>query len=102
MNYNLSVFADEISRDFKTQLQVLKKFNIKYIEFRSVNDVQLIEYSDKSINEFNKQLNNEGIKVSSLASPIGKIEVNGDLKTHYEKFKRTVEIAEMIGAPYIR
>lgn len=102
MNYNLSVFADEISKDFSTQLKVLKKFNINYIELRSVNGVQLIEYSDKNINEFKKQMDFEGIKASSLASPIGKIDVTGDLNTHFEKFKRTVEIAEMIGAPYIR
>lgn len=102
MNYNISVFADEISKDFSTQLKVLNKFNIRYLEFRGVNGVQLVEYSDKSINEFKKQMDCAGIKVSSLASPIGKIDVTGDLKTHFEKLKRTVEIAEMIGAPYIR
>jgi sugar phosphate isomerase/epimerase len=102
MQYKISVFADEISQNFETQLEVLSKFNIGYIEARCIEDVQLIEYSTESIKEFKKVIDYYGIKLSSLASPIGKIFIKGDLKTHYEKFKRSVEIAEMLEAPYVR
>jgi sugar phosphate isomerase/epimerase len=102
MQYKLSAFADEISDNFETQLKVLKSFNIGYIEARCIENVQLIEYSTKDIKEFKNILDGYGIKLSSLASPIGKISIRGDLKTHYEKFKRTVEIAEILEAPYIR
>lgn len=102
MKFKLSAFADEISQDFDVQLKTLKRFNIDHIEVRCIENVQLIEYSTESIKEFKKKLDYNGIKLSSLASPIGKISINGDLKTHYEKFKRTVEIAEILDAPYIR
>lgn len=102
MQIKLSAFGDEISQNFETQLKVLKKFNIDYIEIRCIEDVQLIEYNTASIKEFKKILDYYNIKLSSLASPIGKISITGDLKTHYEKFKRTVEIAELLEAPYIR
>jgi sugar phosphate isomerase/epimerase len=102
MQYKLSAFADEISDNFETQLKVLKSFNIGYIEARCIENVQLIEYSTQDIKEFKNILDGYGIKLSSLASPIGKISIRGDLRTHYEKLKRTVEIAEILEAPYIR
>ncbi|AGK99402.1 sugar phosphate isomerase/epimerase family protein [Clostridium pasteurianum] len=102
MEFKLSAFGDEISQKLGNQLKVLKKFNIDFIEIRSVEDVQLLEYNTSIIKEFKKVLDDYNIKVSSLASPIGKISIRGDLKTHLEKFKRAVEIAEYLNTKYIR
>lgn len=102
MNFKISAFGDEISPSLEAQLIALKKLSIDYIELRSVDYVQLIEYCDNKIDEFKRQLDFYNVKVSSIASPIGKIYITGDLKTNFEKFKRTVEIAERLDSPYIR
>ena len=41
----LSAFADEISDDFKTQMDVLEAHGIYYIEMRNVNGKCIVNYS---------------------------------------------------------
>lgn len=75
---------------------------ISYIEMRGVNGKPLVEYSLEEVEEIKKQLERNGIRLSSIGSPIGKIIITEDFDAHFELYKKTVEIAKIMETPYIR
>ena len=98
----ISGFADEISNDLSEQLATLNELGIKHMEMRNVNGKCIVDYSIDEVKEFKKQLDEAGVKLSAVGSPIGKIKITDDFEPHLEKFKHTLEIAKVLEAPYIR
>ena len=98
----ISGFADEISADFEKQLEVLGRLGFSYMEIRGVNGKGIDTYEASQVKEIKQRLDVAGIEISSLASPIGKIEIGQDFEGHYEHFKQVVELAHILEAPYIR
>ena len=98
----LSAFADEIADDLKTQMDVLEKHGVKYIEMRGVNGKNLVDHSLEEVAELKKELDKRGFKLSSVGSPIGKIHITDDFEPHLEKFKHTIEIAKLLETKYVR
>ncbi len=95
-------FADEIAQDLDTQIESFKKLGINYIEMRGVDGDNLIHHDNAKVTEIKKKLDDAGIKLSALGSPLGKIGIDDPFEPHYEEFKRAVEIAHMMETPYIR
>lgn len=98
----LSGFADEIDPALTKQMEVIKKLGMSHIEMRGVNGKGLVEYSVAEAREIKKQLDDNGIRLSSLGSPIGKIKITDDFEPHFELYKHTVELAHLMETPYIR
>lgn len=97
-----SGFADEIDPDLTKQIQVLKKCSINYVEMRGVNGKGLVEHSLAEAKEVKKQLHDEGIRLSAIGSPIGKIKITDEFEPHMELYKHTVELAHEMETPLIR
>ena len=103
MNYNkYSGFSDEIASDIKTQFEVLGRLGIKYFEPRGVDGKNISELTDGEAMELKEKMDAAGIKVSSIGSPIGKIDIKDDFEPHFELFKRVVAIAKILDTKYIR
>lgn len=98
----ISAFADEIAPDLTTQMEVLKKHQISYIEMRGVNGKNITEHTLDEAKEIKQQLVSHGFQLSSIASPIGKISILDDFKPHLELFKHTLELAKLLEAKFIR
>lgn len=98
----LSGFADEIDTNLGKQIEVLKKLQMNHVEMRGVNGKGLVDYSINEAREIKKQLDESGIQLSSVGSPIGKIKITDDFAPHMELYKHTVEIAHEMETPYIR
>lgn len=98
----LSGFADEIHGNLEKQIEVLKKLDIHHVEMRGVNGKGLVEYPISEVKEIKRQLEGEGIRLSSVGSPIGKIMITGEFAPHMELYKHTVEIAHVMETPNIR
>lgn len=98
----ISGFADEISTDLGEQLATVKELGMHHIEMRNVNGKGIVNYSLNEAKEFKKQLDDAGVRLSAIGSPIGKIEITDDFAPHLDLFKHTLELAELLGAPYIR
>lgn len=98
----VSAFADEISMDLKTQMDVLEEHGISYIEMRGVNGKTITDYSLEEAKDIKKQLDKRGFKLSAIGSPIGKIGITDDFKPHKELFKHTLELADLLESKYIR
>ena len=99
---NISGFADEISPDLEEQIRVLTRLGISYVEVRGVNGKGLVDYSLNDAEKIKRRLDESGIRLSSVGSPIGKIPVTESFEEHVELFKHTVEIAKIMDTPYIR
>lgn len=101
-NFILSAFSDEIHDDLKIQMDVLEKNGIHYIEMRGVNGKNVSDLTLEEAKAIKKEMDERGFKVSSIGSPIGKIGILDEFEPHLEKFKHTLELAVILGAPYIR
>ena len=98
----LSAFADEYADNLKEQCEALNKFDIEYIELRGVNGKNVSVLTESEVKETKKILDDYGIRVSSIGSPLGKIDIKGDLNGHYETAKRVYETANILGAKNVR
>lgn len=101
-NITITGFADEIDTSLDKQIEVIKKLGINHIEMRGVNGKGLVEYSLEEVRDIKKKLDDNGIKLSAVGSPIGKINIKDDFEEHFNLFKHTVEIAKIMETQYIR
>lgn len=100
--WTLSGFADEIDPDLRTQCRVLDDLGIKYIEVRSAWDTNVLDLTDEQVDEVAGILAEHSIAVSSIGSPIGKINIGDDFDAHLLRMDRALAVARRLGAPYIR
>lgn len=98
----ISGFADEIDANLDTQIQTLNQLNIHYMEIRGVNGRNILDHTAEEVVEIKRRLDQGGIRVSSVGSPIGKIKITDPFEPHFEKFRHCVEIAKILETPYIR
>lgn len=99
---HLSGFADEVSVEFQGQLDFLKQNGVKFIELRFVDGVNIVNMKQGALQNAKSMLQEYGIGVSAIASPIGKIALDEPFEPHFEKFKLTVALAEYFGTKLIR
>lgn len=100
--FYLSAFADEISADPLEQLAVLKACGVNHIEFRSAWKTNVLSLSDTQIAEFKSLIEKEGVTLSAIGSPIGKIKIDDPFEPHLEKFHRALHLCQVFGTPNIR
>lgn len=103
----ISGFIDEIDIGFEREVEVIKKLGMKYIELRSVNGTNISDLSIEKVNDIKKYLKNKNIKISCIASPIGKINIDeidfeNKFEEHFKKFKHTLNIAQILEVKYVR
>ena len=102
-NINIYAFADEASPMIDGQITALQENGLNGLEIRNVDNVNVSEISNAKAKEVRKKLDDAGLTVWSIGSPIGKIDIERDsFAVHTEKFRRTLEIAEILGAENIR
>lgn len=95
-------FADEIGKDLKTQVRLLKSLNMEYLELRSAEGRNVADFTPSEAKEIKTYLDSEGIRVSAVGSPIGKISINDSFQEHFESYKRIVETAHILNTSSIR
>ena len=98
----ISAFADEYADSFEEQLTALNEFEIENIEIRFLNGKNISVLKRNEVTEAKKKLDAFGINVSAIGSPIGKIQLDGDINDHLETAKRIFESANIFDTRYIR
>ena len=101
----ISGFADEIDPQLDVQLKVVKELGMDHICFRAADGKGVAEYTLEEVKEVIKpRLDAAGVKVSSLGSPIGKIDIDDDAA--YEKQLKQLDtlcqICNLLDCKYIR
>ncbi len=102
MKVFLSAFADEASRDFRGQLEGLKENNISYVELRKIDGVNISAISADAARTYKKMLDDAGVRVWSLGSPLAKQYYKKDLAFEIEMAKRLCELAQIFECGNVR
>ena len=101
-NWIISAFADEYSRSVEKQISALKENGLDHVEVRFVEDKNIADLTENEVIALRKQLDEGGIKVSAVGSPLGKINLADDFEEHLEKAKRVYNTANVLGTDKIR
>ncbi len=105
MGLHISGFSDEISATFVTQLQVVKQLGMEYISLRTADKKNIADFTVEEVKEQLIPLLNEyGIKVSSLGSPIGKIKIDDEeaFEKQLVQLDTLCQICHVLDCKYIR
>ena len=97
-----SAFADEVTEDFAGQLAFLRSEHIQNIEIRFLNNKNIMDLGKDELIKAKSMLGDNGISISAIGSPIGKIKLDDPFEVHLDKFKHAVELADFFDAPFIR
>ena len=98
----LSAFADEISANLDEQIAALLHENIHFLDLRSVEGINVLDLTDQHVTEIKQKLDDAGIGVAAIASPIGKVPLNSSFDQELQRFERAITLAHAFGTPYIR
>ena len=101
----ISGFADEIDPQLDVQLKVVKELGMDHICLRAADGKGIAEYTVEEFQEsILPRLNAAGVKVSSLGSPIGKIDIGDDAAyaKQLEQLDTLCRICNAADCKYIR
>ena len=96
----LSAFADEYSAKTCEQLAMLRQQNIPLLEPRFLDGKNISAMTTEEVKALKAQLN--GIRISSIGSPLGKINLADDFGAHLELTRRVCETANILQTPRVR
>lgn len=98
----LSAFADEVTDNFQEQVQYLARQNVPCIEPRFINQKNIMDLTKAELSEAKQMINDHGLSVSAIGSPIGKVKIDEPFDKHLDRFKHAVDLAMFFKTPYIR
>ncbi|MBQ9543858.1 MAG: sugar phosphate isomerase/epimerase [Clostridia bacterium] len=100
--FHIYAFSDEAAPSLEGQIRALKRNALEGMEIRNVGKVNVSDLTPAQAKAISKRLDDEGLKVRSLGSPLGKIKITESFAEHLDKVKRTIETAAILGASRIR
>jgi sugar phosphate isomerase/epimerase len=100
--WDLSGFGDEIDPDPSVQIAVLKALGANAIEVRSAWGVNVVDLDDDQLAELKAVLARGRMRVSAVASPIGKVHVDADPQSEVDRLARVIRVADALGTRNIR
>jgi len=98
----LSAFADEVTEDFREQVEYLAGVQVGFIEPRFINRKNIMALNRSELEDARKLVRDHGLKVSAIGSPIGKVRLDEPFGPHLDQFKHAVELAQFFETPFIR
>lgn len=101
----ISGFADEISAQLDEQLKVVTELGMDHISLRAADGKGIAEYTLDEVKEsILPRLNAAGVKVSSLGSPIGKVNVDDEegFEKQLVQLDTLCQICQLLDCKYIR
>ena len=102
LKMKLCAFADEASPEISGQIAALKRNGYDYLEIRGVNGTNISKITVNEAKEVKKMLDDAGLCVWSMGSPIGKHHMERDFAPHLDDCKRVIELSYILEAPRIR
>jgi len=84
------------------QFAVLQALGARHVEMRGAWNTNVVDLSDEQVETFAGLLEHWGMRVSAIASPIGKVNIAGDPQDELRRLARAIAVAHRVGARYIR
>lgn len=98
----LSAFADEYCPDLRGQVDAMGRYGISHIELRFLDGKNVSELTAQEAGEAKRILEDGGIRVSALGSPLGKFHLEESFASHLEVARRIFENANILETNQIR
>lgn len=98
----LCAFADESASSIEGQIEALKRNNIDYLELRSVDGKNVSKLTDEEALAIYDKLNASDVKVWSIGSPLGKVDIECDFEEYKNTARRICKIAKIFHTDKIR
>jgi len=102
VDWMLSGFGDEVDPDPIVQSAVLAALGASHIEVRSAWGVNVVDLDDEQLRRLVETLADRGLRVSAVASPIGKVGLDSDPEDEAARLARIVRVAKALGTANIR
>ena len=102
MNVRLSAFSDEAGTSLREQIDALHRNNIALTELRSVDKINVAELTLESAKSIHSTLKSEGIALSAVGSPMGKVKISTDIEAYLDTVKYICELANIFETDRIR
>ncbi|SEJ80368.1 Sugar phosphate isomerase/epimerase [Arthrobacter sp. yr096] len=100
--WNLSGFGDEVDPDPAVQAAVLLALGASHIEVRSAWGTNVSELEPDAVERLKSILEEKGLKVSAVASPIGKVDVSLPVEHEVARLRRIMSVAKALDTKYVR
>lgn len=96
-------FADEASGQIDQQIEAMQRNNLNGLEIRGVDGQNISDITVEKAREVRRKLDDAGLCVWSMGSPIGKIGIESDdFAAHLDKLRHTLVLADVLGAKNLR
>ncbi|MBE6592591.1 MAG: sugar phosphate isomerase/epimerase [Ruminococcaceae bacterium] len=102
MKIRLSAFSDEAGSSLAEQIDALRANKIPMTELRSVGGKNVAELSIAEAKEIYASLSGEGISLSAVGSPMGKVNISVDMNEYLDTVKHICELAKVFNTDKIR
>ena len=100
--WKLSGFGDEVDPDPAVQAAVLLALGASHIEVRSAWGLNVSELEPEQVSRLKGILDAKGLKVSAVASPIGKVAIDLPVDHEVERLRQVISVAQGLDTRYIR
>ena len=100
--FNLHAFSDEAGQEIDVQIKALVENGYEGMEIRGVGGVNISKITMDQAKEIKKRVEDAGLCVWSIGSPIGKITLEADFEEHIELYKHTLELSALFGSKAFR
>lgn len=98
----LSGFGDEIDPEPAEQIACLHRNGLRFLELRGAWGTNVLDLSQAQVGRLEALLQEAGIGVSAIGSPIGKVDIGSDLEAHFARFRVALERARRFACGYVR
>jgi len=100
---NIYAFADEASGQISGQIAAMCRNGLQGLEIRGVDGQNISDISMEKARKVRSRLDDAGLRVWSMGSPIGKISIESDgFAAHLDKLRHTLVLADVLGAKNLR
>lgn len=100
--FTISGFGDEIAEDPDEQLAILGRLGIRHLDLRRAWDKAVLDLDDADVQNLRGLLRKHNAQVSTIASPIGKSEIDEDAAFEVGRLETAIRLANAFETPYIR
>ena len=101
--FNIYAFADEASGQIDKQIAAVQRNGLNGLEIRGVDGQNIADITVEKAREVRQKLDDAGLTVWSMGSPIGKIGIEGDgFAAHLDKLRHVLTLADVLGAKNLR
>lgn len=98
----LSGFGDEIDPEPAVQLAVLQALGARHLELRGAWGANVLDLDDDQLDRIGALLAARDMRVSAIASPIGKVDVSAPVEAEVARLEVAVDAARRLGSGYVR